>query len=288
METNKNSLRGGDNYGIVSGLACVKDSAIVGDAIKELKRRAAEQMARKRTKRQPKYKSKRSARQAAALKKTLSTRKARARMIAAGTRSWKDPNRHKRASTAIKNSWEVKAVRKRRISGITQAWTPERLAAQSARMTKDMTDPKFAARRLAGIRKASADPEREALRIANIKKALAEPAVQRRLHKQRKQTLYTPEMNARRSARLRKMHADARAGLAALETIAKARNRGPGHPGKDAIYEKAAALHAKEVSWREIARQLDPDFDKKQPKRAAEQMRKGTKYYEKSKNLGLQ
>ena len=224
----------------------------------------------------------RRARQAASLKKTLATREARARMSAAGKKSWEeDPERHKRASAATKKSWEVQGTRTRRIRGIKKAWTPERREAQSGATKRIMADPELNARRIAGLKRVSTDPELKALRIANLKKANADPATRRRKIKKMKQTLYTPEMNARRSAKLKKMHADARTGLAALKETERAENRRGGRPTKD-VYKEAAILRERGATWRELARKFDPHFDK-DPEAAMHRMETSVRRVMKSK-----
>lgn len=232
-------------------------------------------MARKRKNRQSQYSSKRSARQAASLRKTLATPEAHALKTSASKKSWDDhPERHEQASASIKKSWDVKAVRKRRISGIKKAWTPERRKAQAAATAKIMADPELNARRLAGLRRTSSDPELNALRIANLKKANADPAVRGRKIKKMEQTLHTPEVSARRRATSIKLWADLRAGHAALAEIVQIRNRRRGRPRMDERDKMVVILRARGKSWREIATQLVSDFAKN-PEAAMNKVRLG-------------
>jgi DNA-binding transcriptional MerR regulator len=199
-----------------------------------------------------------SARRAETLSKTLAPDKVRARMSFTSKATW-SPERRTQASRTITNSWAVKAVRRRRINGIKRAWTPERREAQVEAMARIMADPGIQARRLAGLRRAAADPEVAALRIANLKRANARPGALRRKIKKMKETLHTPEVNARRTATAKALWADLRAGRAALAEITKPR-RGPGAPPKVERNKEIMRLH--DLGWNasSIAKKTEPDF----------------------------
>lgn len=223
-------------------------------------------MARKRKKPKSRYLSRRSARQAAALKKTLATPEARALKRTASKRSWEEhPERHERASASIKKTWEVAAVRKRRISGIKNAWTPNRIEAQREATKKIMADPELNARRIAGLRRVATDPELNALRIANLKKANADPAVLGRKIRKMKKTLHTPEVNARRRATTTKFWDEIRAARATQTAAAKTR-KGPGAPKKTERNKRILELRnlypAPNWDLGDIARAMDPGYDK--------------------------
>jgi DNA-binding transcriptional MerR regulator len=229
----------------------------------------------------PAFLKNRSERQAAALKKTLATEEARARMSATATKALADPGVRARRGAAIKKALAIPGVRARMSVGIKRAWTPERRQAQAAATARIMADPEMNKRRLAGLRRANADPELNAHRIANLKKATADPAVRRRKIKKMKETLHTPELNARRSARLTKMWADFRDGSAALAKSAKP-SKGPGAPPKHERHKRAAELFRSGLTWRAVAEVVDRVNFAKDPEATAHTVRVNTKRWMKS------
>jgi hypothetical protein len=261
--------------GTVTVLPCVNEWSKVAPAMQDSKPKRKITRAEKD----------RRARQAASLRKTLATRGARARMSAAAKRALADPEVRARRGAAIKNALADPSVRARMSVGIRKAWTPERRAAQGERMTQIMGNPEQNARRIAGLRRSSSDPELKALRIANLKKALADPVVNKRRIEKMKQTLRTPEMNARRSATLKKMHADARAGLAAMKKIEEAKNRGLGRPPLSDKNKRIEDLKRLGLSPKKIASQVEPDYAEN-PKAATERVKSAWKRIKKSKKKG--
>jgi len=212
---------------------------------------------------------------------------------------WADhPEKSAAQSERQKEVWADKERRDAKSKEQKQFWVnhPEKSAAQSKRQKRVMRSskrreinsatmmrlkahPEFEARRLAGIAKAEATPERKTLRRGTLAKTLAKPAVRRRRIKNSKKATATHEYRAAMSARKKKLWAGLRAGQAALAKIVQ--HRRLGRPRMDEWYGSAAILHRQGVSYRECARQKDPEFEK-DPDAATLKMRIGIRRWERS------
>jgi hypothetical protein len=162
----------------------------------------------------------------------------------------------------------------------------KRRKAHSKIMQKLKADPKFEELRMAGIKKAEADPERKARRAATLAKTLAVPAVKKRRLRSVRKATSSRAYREKMSANKQKFWDDLRARLADPKGTAKARNRG-GRPRMDETYKSGALLRELGESWREITRQLDPDYAK-EPEAAMHRMRVGVQRYLRSQNAGDQ
>jgi hypothetical protein len=155
----------------------------------------------------------RSARQAAALRKTLALPGASEIKRVAAEKSW-SPKRKITAGATQKQTWTDLNVKAARIDGIEKSWTKKRRDAAGAQMTKNMADPDFRKSRLAGLKLSNADPETKKRKSATLRKTLALPKVRRKRLRQIRKMSRTPEARAAKSKRMKKQWSDLRAAAA--------------------------------------------------------------------------
>ncbi|MGC1977402.1 MAG: hypothetical protein WA671_11865, partial [Candidatus Sulfotelmatobacter sp.] len=194
------------------------------------------------------------------------------RKVSDGVRvSNKNPEVLARRVAGLKRSNDDPEVLARRNAAIKKSWTRERKTVASARMSNLRTDPDFNRKLNAAIKRAAADPEERARRSDQLRKMNADPKVRARRKASLKIANADPEKRARQSLTQKKMWADLRAARSAQTAAAKPRNR-RGRPGLEERNSSAAKLREAGMSYRNIARRLDPNFAK-DPRTATEKVR---------------
>jgi hypothetical protein len=187
---------------------------------------------------------------------------------------WADhPERREAKSKEQEQFWSDHPERRRvQSSRQTQVMRdPNRRKINSTTMKRLKADPAFEARRLAGIRKAEASAERKASRRTTLAKTLAVPAIRRRRITNSKKATADPKYRAAMSALKTKFWANIRTRLADPAATATSKRR-RGRPSMDERNRRAAELHALGRTWRDIARETEPDFDQ-DPRGAMERVR---------------
>jgi hypothetical protein len=264
------SSRGGQNWEYCPGLAYVKDRNIVGNAMKDSTpvRNRTEMLRRRKIRKfwaDPEHREDQRKRQ---------------------NKFWDDPKRREDQRERMKGFMADPKHREALSKAMKREMAdPKRREAQSKIMKQLKADPRFEARRIAAVKKAMAEPEEKARRAATLRKTLAIPAVRRRRIKNIKKVTTGREYRAAMSAARKKWWDDIRARLTGPTGTTKNYNRRRGRPRMDERYGIAAMLHEQGESYRQVARQKDPNFAK-DPDAATERMRLGIRRFKQAQKKG--